>query len=94
MDDAAALRRTLRRCTAALVVTLTPALRPISDYQYDGTLAFAIALGYLIVSATVQFDEFTVRREEGGDTAPDDAVGAEQGGDSADGSRAGSDADG
>ncbi|WP_415379922.1 hypothetical protein [Halosimplex sp. TS25] len=73
MDDGPALRRTLRRCTAALIVTLTPALRPISDYQYDGTLAFAIALGYLVVSATAQFDVLTGRSEAGGGPTTDDA---------------------
>lgn len=79
MDDAAALRRTLRQCTAALIVTLIPALRQISEYQYDGTIPFAIALGYLIVSATVQFDEFTAGREEDQYSTPDDGVDAEQG---------------
>ncbi|WP_459191174.1 hypothetical protein [Halosimplex sp. J119] len=78
MDDPAALRRTLRRCTAVLILTVVPALRPISDYQYDGTLAVVVALGYLLVSTAVQLEDRS-RSGSGPDLEPDDESDAERG---------------
>ncbi|QLH81110.1 hypothetical protein [Halosimplex pelagicum] len=55
MDDTAALRTTIRRCTALLIALLASAFRPLSDYQYDGTVFLAGAVIYLVVSALGRF---------------------------------------
>ena len=51
MDDTAALRTTIRRCTALFIAFFASAFGPLSDYQYDGTLVLAGAVVYLVVSA-------------------------------------------
>ncbi|ELZ29735.1 hypothetical protein C475_02271 [Halosimplex carlsbadense 2-9-1] len=53
--DIAALRTTIRRCTAVLVALLASAFGPLSNYQYDGTLFLAGAVIYLVVSALGRF---------------------------------------
>jgi len=55
MDDAAALRTTIRRCTALFIAFFASAFGPLSNYQYDGTLVLAGAVIYLVVSALGRF---------------------------------------
>jgi hypothetical protein len=55
MDDTAALRTTIRRCTALLIALLASAFGPLSNYQYDGTPFLAGAVIYLVVSVLGRF---------------------------------------
>ncbi|QPV64564.1 hypothetical protein I7X12_08105 [Halosimplex litoreum] len=55
MDETAALRTTIRRCTALLILLLASAFGPLSNYQYDGTPFLAGAVIYLVVSALGRF---------------------------------------